>query len=337
MRRIFGTTQHYDWGHRTALPQLLGEKPDGSPWAEVWFGTHHMAPSHLDTPDGPQLESVTGAMSVLVKLLACDQPLSLQTHPTLEQAQHGFAREESAGIPRNAPHRMYRDNSDKPEMLIALTPFEALCGFAPINASTQLLQDMDWHEEADVLHQNGIRKYIAWAFEQKNSPSLAKAPAWLLRINSLHPADTGLRVAPLLHHIVLQPGEAISLPAGNLHAYLNGVGLEIMKSSDNVVRAGFTSKHIDVHELQRILDTSVLSQPITQPRADGQWSHYTSPSPAFSVSSVTYSPGFTISALDKHRLIYGIQDKGFPTMMLLAAGESTTLDSSGTAWIITQN
>ena len=337
LRRIYGTTQHYDWGDTSSLPTLLGETPDGTPWAEVWFGTHHIAPSHVDAPDGPSLESVTGEMNMLVKLLACDKPLSLQTHPNVQQAQRGFQREETAGVPLNATNRMYKDASDKPEMLIALTPFEALCGFADIDASVGALRALSWDEEADVLDQNGIDGYILWAFDQLDVPPLTNAPSWLQRIAELHPADKGLRVAPLLNHITLNPGEAIALPAGNLHAYLHGTGLEIMKSSDNVVRAGFTSKHIDVAELQRIMDTSVLPDPITHPTTEGNWSHYASPTPAFSVASVTYSAGFTVNAEPHHRFLFGTFSGSHPTMMLLPAGESATLENSGTAWVITQN
>lgn len=337
MRTVFGATQNYDWGDTAALPRLLHLPPDGKPWAEIWFGTHPIAPAHLDATNGPLLSEVSGEMTMLVKLLSCISPLSLQTHPNEEQAREGFAREEARGIDRAAPTRMYRDASDKPEMMIALEPFEALCGFAPVATSVELLRSMGWSTEADYLSQFGIAPYLRWAFEQPETPSCTHAPQWLQNIASAYPDDKGIRVAPLLHHIVLQPGEAIALPAGNLHAYLRGTGLEIMKSSDNVVRAGFTSKHVDVNELLSILDTSELAQPIVQPRRDGAWLHYPSPSTAFSVSAVDSAQSVDISPSASHRMIFGMFGDA-PTMAFLPAGDSATLPARhGIFWMCTQN
>lgn len=336
MRTVFGAIQHYDWGDTLALPQLLQLPADGKPWAEMWFGTHPIAPAHLDSSNGPLLSDESGEMTMLVKLLSCVSPLSLQTHPNEEQAREGFAREEARGLDRAAPTRMYRDASDKPEMMIALEPFEALCGFAPVSSTVQLLHSMGWSAEADHLAHNGIASYVKWAFEQTETPSCEHAPQWLQNIATTYPNDKGLRVAPLLHHIVLQPGEAIALPAGNLHAYLRGTGLEVMKSSDNVVRAGFTSKHIDVEELLSILDTSELAQPIVHPRRDGAWLHYPSPSTAFSVSAVDSAQSIDISPSTSHRMIFGMFNDS-PTMAFLPAGEAATLPTDhGIFWVCTQ-
>lgn len=337
MRTVFGAIQNYDWGDTSALPRLLQLPPDGKPWAEVWFGTHHVAPAHIDTADGPLLSTIAGDMTMLVKLLSCVSPLSLQTHPTEERAHQGFAREESQGIDRSSPTRMYRDTSDKPEMLIAFEPFEALCGFARVDATVALLQSMGWNDEARFLHDHGIAAYLSWAFEQVTAPSCAHAPQWLQNVSGLYPNDKGLRVAPLLNHIVLQPGEAIALPAGNLHAYLRGTGLEIMKSSDNVVRAGFTSKHIDVNELLAIVDTNELPDPIVRPTRDTAWLHYPSPSRAFSVSAVDSSMTTDVEAASGHRLIFGMFGES-PTMVFVPRGETATLpDNHGVFWVCTQN
>jgi len=335
LRTVVGALQHYDWGDTTALPRLLQREPDGKPWAEMWFGTHHIAPSHVEGNES--LQSITGDMTMLVKLLACAQPLSLQTHPTLEQACEGFDREEAAGIDRAASTRMYRDASDKPEMLIALEPFEALCGFAPLNNSIALLQAMGWAIEAQVLDENGIDGYLMWAFEQEATPLMQHAPEWLQTIAQLYPADKGLRIAPLLNHVVLQPGEAISLPAGNLHAYLRGTGLEVMKSSDNVVRAAFTSKHVNVAELIRIVDTNELLQPVVRATELSGISTYPSPSDAFSVAAYNSAVVTELAATQQHRLIFGHFDEA-PSMKLLLAGESASLPANaGTFWVCTQN
>lgn len=337
LRAVHGSVQHYDWGDTTALPRLLQCEPNGKPWAEMWFGTHPIAPSHLDTDTGPLLSSLAGDMTMLVKLLACVSPLSLQTHPNEEQAQRGFEREELLGIDRTAPTRMYRDRSDKPEMMIALEPFEALCGFAPHEPTIGLLRSMGWDEEADHLEQQGISSYLSWAFQQSVMPSCDHAPQWLQSIAALYPEDKGLRVAPLLNHIVLQPGEAIALPAGNVHAYLHGTGLEVMKSSDNVVRAGFTSKHVDVDELLAIVDTSELTDPIVRPRIDGAWLHYPSPTPAFSVSALDSSKETRLDPINGHRIIFGMfQDA--PSMTFLASGDTATVPANkGIFWVCTQN
>jgi len=342
LRSIFGTAQHYDWGDSVSIPLYMGLPLDGNTWAEMWFGTHHIAPSHIDKPDGPLLSSETGEMTMLVKLLACAKPLSLQTHPTTQQAIEGFAKENVASIALDSPHRMYRDASDKPELLIALTPFEALCGFQSAKQSTALLRTMNWHNEADVLETNGIQHYVEWAMQQSTPVVTDALPEWLATIASLHPLDPALRVAPLLHHVTLQPGEAISLPAGNLHAYIRGFGLEIMKSSDNVIRAGFTSKFVNVEELLSIVDFSSIDVPVIRPDANGQ---YASPTPAFGVQQIPWRDGTNVSASPVHRILFGpIQDEPMtspPEMVLLPANEELELgdpnNSGGVLWIFTQN
>lgn len=316
-RRIVGVEKNYDWGDEVAIRQSLGlPVVSGTKVAEMWFGTHPQGPSHIDSPKGPLLSEIAGEMSMLVKLLSCQEPLSLQTHPTRKQAQDGFAREEALGIPRDAPHRMYRDDSDKPEMIVALSQFEALCGFAPIENSTQLLNSMGWNEEANVLSSGGTSDYLRWAFQQTEIPVLTQAPEWLQRIASLYPTDSALRIAPLLNHVTLQPGQALSLPAGNLHAYIRGFGLEVMNSSDNVIRAGFTSKHVDVEELLNIADISPLQNPIVHIGGDDV---FPSPSPAFTVAKATTSSRFA----EHHRIAFGkFSDATLPhqEMCFLQAG-----------------
>ena len=335
-RRIFGVEKNYDWGDTSSIASALGIPATSSPFAEYWWGTHPQGPSRLDTVDGELLSSISGDMSVLVKLLACDKPLSLQTHPTLDQARDGFIAEESAGIDRDAPHRLYRDESDKPEMLIALARFEALCGFADLDTSLEHLRSIGWHDEADVLEQRGVDGYLQWAFQQDNSPSLSNAPEWLQKIATLHPNDHGLRVAPLLNYVVLQPGEAMCLPAGNLHAYLHGFGLEVMKSSDNVVRAGFTNKHVDVAELLRIVDTTPLENPVVSPSRVDNHDEYPSPSPAFSVACVHSVGHVDVQASATARIVLTMSSS-HTEAFFVASGESATFVGDGPVWVITQN
>ena len=247
-RRIMGVEKNYDWGDEITIRHTLGNPSErGTKIAELWWGTHPQGPSHLDTMrGGPLLQDVAGEMRMLVKLLACAQPLSLQTHPTAEQAREGFAREEARGIPRDAPQRMYKDESDKPEMIIALSRFEALCGFAPLDNSVEFLKSIGWKREAKLLASDGIAGYLKWAFKQDKRLSFWRAPKWMKNLRLRHPNDPALRIAPLLNHVVLSEGEALALPAGNLHAYLHGFGLEVMNSSDNVIRAGFTLSLIHI-------------------------------------------------------------------------------------------
>lgn len=355
-RYIVGVEKNYDWGDEITIRHYFGSPADrGTKIAELWFGTHPQGPSLLsgaiDDPIGSgqfhaieraagratTLASVTGEMTMLVKLIACAQPLSLQTHPTKQQAEEGFAREEALGIPRDAPHRMYRDDSDKPEMIVALSRFEALCGFADIGESVELLTSMSWDAEAAVLRLSGIAEYMSWAFQQTEIPSLTRAPEWLQRLASLHPADPALRIAPLLNHVVLQPGQALSLPAGNLHAYLHGFGLEVMNSSDNVIRAGFTPKHVDVQELLRIVDTSTLSNPVVEMSIDGT---FPSPSPLFTVGKLRTLSRFK----DCHRIVCGhLGTWGdsrhlpkYPEVVLVEAGDLTEFPG-GDAWVCIQH
>jgi len=335
--RVAGAAQHYSWGDNTFIPQLLGITPTDTPWAELWFGTHPAAPSHIDSPDGPLLHTVTGEMNVLVKILACSSPLSLQTHPTKQQAERGFTKETAAAISLDDPRRVYVDTADKPEMLIALTTFEALCGFADIDTSIEKLRAMSWHEEADVLDMNGIDGYLLWAFDQRSSPDMTSAPQWLQRIGALYPTDQCLRVAPLLHHVTLNPGQALCLPAGNLHAYLNGAGLEVMTSSNNVVRAGFTTKHVDVAELLRIIDSSTLSNPVVAPTVDAEWIHYASPTDAFTVSLCQPRNNLHLEVLDALRVLVNLTPGQPFHANVVLPNETADIRSGESVWVITQH
>jgi mannose-6-phosphate isomerase len=304
MHRIVGSVQKYDWGDTSFIPSLLDEIPDGSPWAELWFGTHPTAPSRVEN-DGTliPLSEMTGHLDVLIKILAAAQPLSLQTHPTKEQARNGFKKENELGVPLNSPLRTYRDDADKPELIIAITPFHALCGFAPIDTSLVLLHAMGWQKEAEYLERHGIHPYLEWAYANEVTTSFESAPSWLSNLASLYPSDPSLRVAPLLHHVELAPGEALSLPAGNLHAYLQGAGLEVMTASDNVIRGGFTTKHVDVAELLRIVDTRSLEEPVVRPTVDGNVGTYPCPTDAFSVQRIQLRGSHTLAASTTHRII----------------------------------
>jgi len=265
--------QHYDWGSTTALPTLLGVPADGRPVAEIWMGAHPTAPSSAVLDDGrsvPLDVLVAGELPFLLKLLAADRPLSLQAHPDASQARRGFAAEEASGVPRGAATRTYRDPNPKPELLVALTPFEVLSGFRAPAAAAEVVAAFglagvagrlaagdlagvlwDWWET-----DGGARAAVVDAVVAGAGPAAARFPgeaALVLRAAALHPGDVGVAITLLLNRAVLRPGEAIFAAAGRLHAYVSGTGVEIMANSDNVVRGGLTSKPVDLTELRRIL------------------------------------------------------------------------------------
>lgn len=287
--RIDNVPRDYDWGSDRAIADYLGRAPSGGPEAELWLGAHPAWPARL--ADGTGLDThltATGAgqPGILLKVLAAARPLSLQAHPSPSQARDGFAREEGAGVPIDARERSYKDARSKPEMLVAVTPFEALSGFraAPDSlAVVTALAELDdrVHPFAERLASSPGEAF-AWMLEAGGAQAAvvdgvvaaaehlderhATDADTVRRIASTYPADPGIAIALLLHRVSLHPGEALALPAGNLHAYLDGLGIELMEASDNVLRGGLTSKHVDRDELLRVVDTT----PIDDPRLPGE-------------------------------------------------------------------
>ena len=335
MYELENVLRPYAWGSTTAISGLLGRPASGGPEAELWVGAHPDSPSTAltgpDSDDDGRValdalitgdpEHYLGADSVaefgprlpfLLKVLAAERPLSLQVHPTLEQARAGFARENAAGIDRGAATRNYRDDHHKPEMIFALTPFEALCGFRPAAASRAvfqhlaacfelagldlpplvplLLEDLAHPDEAAALRAAferliGGGEGVAAATEAVVSVLVSGAPlaahaaelTTVLDLNREYPGDPGVLISLLLNRISLSPGEAVYLPAGNVHAYLRGLGIEVMASSDNVLRGGLTPKFVDAPELLKTVafesagvpaidaETTMLDQELFRP------------------------------------------------------------------------
>jgi mannose-6-phosphate isomerase len=307
------TIQPYAWGSHSALAELRGESaPTTAPEAELWMGAHPLAPSRLaatgqsltaliaDAPEqllGAKLSDQFGAkLPFLLKVLAAAAPLSLQAHPSIEQARQGFAADEAAGIPLDAPNRNYKDQNHKPELLCALGEFWALCGFREVAPTLELLGELDVTELSPYRqtlaaepNEHGISKVFSALLQappelrqalakattaacRARAPSSTRFSAelgWAARIGELYPGDVGVVSALLLNLIRLEAGEAIYLPAGNLHAYLGGTGVELMASSDNVLRGGLTPKHVNVPELLRVLDFHPLRVEPLRPVAGG--------------------------------------------------------------------
>jgi mannose-6-phosphate isomerase len=305
MWQMTNAVRHYPWGSRTVIPDLLGEPtPSDRPHAELWMGAHPDQPSVL--ADGRRLDAAIAAdprpllgpsvverfgprLPFLLKVLAADTPLSLQAHPTIEQAQAGFAAEEAAGIPRDDPTRTFKDPWHKPELLLALTTFEALCGFRPVEESLHCLAKLQLPElkpTIAALARGGLQAAIpqllalsgkrrthlvdvvahrAASFVAAHDPEFINTYRWAATLAETYPGDPGVVISLMCNHLKLAPGEAVFLPAGNLHAYLSGAGVEVMASSDNVLRGGLTSKHVDLAALIEVLDFSDGKIPVLHP------------------------------------------------------------------------
>lgn len=286
---ISNTARDYAWGSRTLIPELEGREPSGRPEAEVWFGDHPGSPTV--TEDGVGLDAwiaehgraygIEGRLPYLLKLLAAGSPLSIQVHPSKAQAEEGFAREAGLadGVVRN-----YVDDNHKPEMIVALSErFEGMCGLREAARSRRLLSSLG--EAARpvidrIPDDASLKDAIAWllsgdaaetvdavidALDGASSTEYAAQLANARHIASVYPSDPGVVVALLMNHVVLKRGEAMFLSAGVLHAYVSGLGVEIMAASDNVLRGGLTPKHIDVDELMSILDATPGPTPVLLP------------------------------------------------------------------------
>jgi mannose-6-phosphate isomerase len=325
IKRLTGRIQPYAWGSPTMIPELLGLPATGEPQAELWLGAHPSAPSLVEGEPLDQLvaEDPAGVVGTrplavfgprlpfLMKIIAADRPLSLQAHPSREQAEAGFTREELAGIPANAPNRTYRDDWPKPEVLCALGPTEALCGFRdpaetyelfkalgvpaaikivqPLSMSARNPRDRLAEVFARLLRLPGVERSVV---HQVGGAAQAIGASGQLRsfadtaseLAASFPGDPSVLAALLMNRITLQRYDALFLASGNLHAYLRGGGVEIMANSDNVMRGGLTPKFVNVDELLKVLDFTpgipALVQPIQE--ASGVW-HYAAPAPEFSL------------------------------------------------------
>jgi len=327
---IANTPRDYAWGSVTAIAELLGTPPTGKPQAELWLGAHPGSPSRIvgagagadaatDLATAAANDLATGGaadlaqwiqadpsaalggrtrLPFLMKVLAAGAPLSLQAHPSPEQAIEGFERENALGIPLDAPNRNYRDAYPKPEVIYALSDtFDALCGFRPIAESREVFLALGLDELVPKL--DSLPDLFAWLMS--GSPEVDALVAQAIARTNLkensddrpgtatkggpngqssfvldaldtvtllaqhYPCDVGILAALLLNRVTMTRGQALYLPAGNIHAYLRGVGIEIMTASDNVLRGGLTPKHVDVAELARVLDFTPGSPPWLAP------------------------------------------------------------------------
>jgi len=340
--RMVNPVQAYAWGSKTFIRDLLCTlKPDNKPQAELWMGAHPKLPSQILNGDIlVNLDYIIGEDPVdflgkktagmyhdqlpfLLKVLAADEPLSIQVHPGKKQAKSGFAYEEKAEIPIEAPHRNYKDTNHKPELLVALTPFHAMCGFREYS---ELIQNLKKYlpdtklAELDsfianpnpenlktlysaLLKLESIAKDKLLSAYLKNIEKAGPADEqeklikdWTIKLNKFYPKDTGILSPLFLNIIVLKPMEGLYLPAGVLHSYLQGAGMEIMANSDNVLRGGLTSKHIDIEELLKAVDfTSKTIEPVKAIKKTETEAIYKTPAEEFALSIIKHASEKTIN------------------------------------------
>ncbi|WP_392398588.1 mannose-6-phosphate isomerase, class I [Corynebacterium lehmanniae] len=354
MEHLEGALRPYPWGSHTLIAQLRGEpSPSPQPQAELWFGAHPAAPA---TVNGQGLDDAIAAdpaaalgkrvqdahgdqLPFLVKLLAAAAPLSIQAHPSLEQAKEGFARENAEGIELNSPNRNYKDPNHKPELIVALTEFRALAGFRPVPDTAAFFAELSSPEldryatllptdgEGDLRalfttlislpHQprveliESVKRAAAELVDKRNAPEwMVEAAEVYLELNQTYPGDVGVLAALLLNVLTLAPGEAAFLRAGQLHAYLSGLGVEVMANSDNVLRGGLTTKHVDVPELVKVLDFSTLENPRAETAPSHGGVEFQLPVDSFAVRMHALDDGDTLAV-----------DEDGPAIVLCTAGE----------------
>lgn len=338
MELLRNAVRPYAWGSRTTIPELQGrEVPSPHPEAELWMGAHPGDPSQVIGDDGVErslLELIeadpegqlgrecaqrwNNRLPFLLKILAVEEPLSMQAHPSAEQSAEGHAREEALGIPRDAPNRNYPDPMAKPELVCALTEFHALAGFRDPHRTVELLR---------AVETPGLAKYTELLAAQPDSDGMrALFTTWItlpqanldellpevldacvvhvkdhgkfdaecrtiLELGEAHPRDAGVLAALLLNRLTLRAGEAIYLPAGNLHLYLHGTAVEILANSDNILRCGLTPKHVDVPELLRVVDFSCCDVPVLAGEQGECGAVYRTDAPEFELSRREWGRG----------------------------------------------
>jgi mannose-6-phosphate isomerase len=345
MRPLRSVIQPYAWGSRTVLAELQGRPtPSQGPEAELWVGAHPSAPARL--ADGRGLDQVIAAdpehslgaatverfgprLPYLLKVLAAERPLSLQAHPDLPTARAAYA----------AGHPSYVDANHKPELLVALTDMNALCGFRSASAGASLLAGLQLGKLDPVVRalaaddlRSAVEQLLTWPEPDRAGliaavlDAAGQRPEYgvVRRLARFYPADLGVVVALLLNEVTLRPGEGIWMPAGNLHAYLHGAGVEIMAASDNVLRGGLTPKPVDVPELLRVLVFEPLPDPVLRPETIGEgkgWRIDTWPVPVddFALRRITLSGGAVTF------------DPAGPRTLLCLSGQITVADGESSA------
>ncbi|MBT2266861.1 mannose-6-phosphate isomerase, class I [Rhodococcus erythropolis] len=380
MRELEGALRSYAWGSRTAIAELRGlATPSNHPEAELWLGAHPGDPARVITESGSEsllevlhreperelgrenLEAFGERLPFLLKLLAAEEPLSLQAHPSAVQAEEGFRRENALGVPMESPIRNYKDGSHKPELVVALSRFEALAGFREPTRTVKLLRALAVDELEPYIgllegqpDSDGLRALFTTWITLPSTVLGTLLPAVLagcityvahhdaefvteirtaLELSEAYPGDAGVLAALLLNRVTLEPGQGLFLAAGNLHAYLHGLAVEIMANSDNVLRGGLTPKHVDVPELLRVLDFVGADIEVLDPApssGSGRY-EYVTPAPEFRLTRLEFDSNSTDLVVEA----------GGPRILICTEGAVTAtcgvdtldLDRGRAAWI----
>lgn len=345
----------------------------------MWLGAHPGDPARVVDENGTEsllevlrrdptgqlgaanVEAFGERLPFLLKLLAAEEPLSLQAHPSARQAAEGFRRENELGVPMDASIRNYKDGSHKPELVVALSRFEALAGFREPTRTVKMLRALAVAELEPYIgllegqpDSDGLRAlFTTWitlpsaalgtllpavlagciSYVSQRDVEFAPEIRTALELGESYPGDAGVLAALLLNRVTLEPGQGIFLAAGNLHAYLHGLAVEIMANSDNVLRGGLTPKHVDVPELLRVLDFDGADITILEPEPEPDSAEFIYPTqaPEFRLTRIEFGEGTTESVVPE----------GGPRILICTAGAVTArcgsseldLGAGRSAWI----
>jgi mannose-6-phosphate isomerase len=358
---MVNTVMAYAWGSHDGISGLRNLAPSSGPEAELWMGAHPHAssvliidgePVPLDAAiaadpltylGAPALEKFGARLPFLLKVLSAAQPLSLQVHPNPAQARLGFETEDNAGIDRSAPNRSYRDPYAKPEMIVALGRFEAMQGFRSAAEAAALLAAIDAPLLSDLTTalRSGLStgeaflRLVEWPMNERaglvaqvaaGSAGAVGEPAleWIHRLTQAYPEDPGVVAPALLNYVALEPGQALLVAPGEIHAYLHGTGVEILGGSDNVIRGGLTPKHVSVGDLRAVLILESRPPAVADPLLfDGETS-WPAPFDEFELTELVLA-GERIELVQRGPELAG----GVTPAVPLAAGESAFVTAVG--------
>jgi mannose-6-phosphate isomerase len=371
---LHNVVRNYAWGSRSAIAELLGAAmPSTEPQAELWIGAHRMCSSILADGTGRALADLIDARPIdelgtrvvgefgprlpfLLKIIAAEQPLSVQVHPSQAAAERGFANEEAAKIPLSHFQRNYRDRYSKPELLYALTEFHVLCGFRDPHVTVDILDllavDLLAPVRADLRRrpdERGIRSALVRILDlspdqvsaataavleaeqgRAGGEELAGTCSTIAALSRYHRTDPGVLVSLLMNRLVLWPGQALFTPTGQLHSYLSGTGVEIMGNSDNVLRCGLTPKHVDVSELLEVACFAPSRPDLVTAVGAGPEVDFPVPDPAFRLSRIDVDGTVPLQAWDGPQILLNLGD---PLDVADGHRDRTKLERGAAMWV----
>lgn len=334
--RLTGQVQHYAWGGKDYIASLIGlNSAKDQPCAEWWLGAHPSAPSEIENVTGKQSlieflsqnptalgqasrQQFGDELSYLLKILDVEKPLSIQLHPTKDQAEKGFEAENAKGVALTDGTRTYKDRNHKPEMMIALSDFWLLHGF---KTKSQLLATLNTRPSLQSLAEKLGKQSLAEFYADVMLAEQSTLANWLLPIIeanqqsykngeleldnpdywvlytmeamaiSPEKLDAGLVCFYLFNIVHLKEGEGIFQDAGIPHAYLRGQNVELMACSDNVIRGGLTPKYVDIVELLKIVDCREVTPQIISAASQNQSEFtYKTPVKDFALAQIRVEP-----------------------------------------------